>query len=168
MLNNVPTQVNRSTRLVTLRHPNAMDCAVFKKVVNRLPDTAPPDDEMGGLPTIGGLGVLNSDDEADFTYELRGEAKVLFTGIFQYEQGNTLDDDTGLNYREPSEACIECLVDPSDPDYFIADKNDLVTVMPGAGIVMTYEVVAVSGNIQIPPYVRKYALEARQDQNVGI
>lgn len=167
MLNNVPTQINRSARLVTLRHPNAIDCTIWRKTVNRVTTTAPA--EIGGLPTIEGVGVLDSEDEADYEYAEVGDAKIVFTGQFQTQGGNWRDDDSSLTYNEmPVEALIECVLEPSDPNYVVPDKPDLITVTPGPGIVLTYEVIGETSSVSIPPYVRKFALAPRQDSNVGI
>lgn len=167
MLNNVPTQINRSVRLVTLRHPNAMDCTVWRKQVNRTAAAEPL--EMGGLPTLGGLGMLDSEDEADFSFVELGDAKIVFAGQFLGEGANWNDAETGLNYpAPPMEALIECLVEPGQPGYFLPDKPDMVSVEPGNGMVVLYEVIGATGSVNIPPYTRKLVLAPRQDQNVGI
>lgn len=164
MLNNVPIQVNKAARQVVLRHPNAMDCTVWRKAVNRVAETS-----MGGLPTIGGLGVLDAEDEADYSYTELGDARILFCGVFQGQAGNTIDADTGLNYPDmPIEALVECVAEPTAEGFFVADKPDMVTVYPGAGIVLSYEVVGVTGAVNIPPYTRKLVLAPRQDMDVGI
>ena len=167
MLNQVPIQIQRSARQVTLRHPNAMDCTVWRKVINRVSADTPA--TIGGLPTIGGLGVLDSEDEADFDWQPKGDAKIVMAGVFQAEGGNTVDTDNGLLYPAPPiEALIECILDPGDPDFFMADKPDMVTVEPGGGVVLTYEVTGVQGNVNIPPYTRRYILAPRSDMNVGM
>lgn len=168
MLNNVPTQINRSSRLVTLRHPNAMDCTVWKKVLKRT--VAEPPEDMGGLPTIGGLGMLDGEDEADYEFVERGDAKIVFTGgQFAGDGANWNDSDTGLIYDDSQkEALIECILDPCDENYFVPGKPDIVSVEPGGGIVLVFEVSGERGNISIPPYSRKFILTARSDSEVGI
>lgn len=167
MLNNVPIQIARSARLVTLRHPNAMDCSVWRKQVNRVSSDVPP--TMGGAPTIGGLGVLDSEDEADFDYADIGNAKIVFAGVYQGEGSNWLDSDTGLNYPSGAmEALIECVLDPGDADYFEPGKPDMITVEPGGGIAMFYEVIGETGSVNIPPYTKRYILAPRNDADVGI
>ena len=164
MLNNVPTQINKAARLVTLRHPNAMDCTVYRKTVNRTAATS-----SAGMPTIGGLGVLDSEDEADYTYQEIGDAKIVFTGQFQTQGNNWNEGDTQLNYPDaPVEALIECVLDPSDPAFFVADSKDMVMVMPGAGIALAYEVASTTGQVNIPPFTRKYMVTPRSDGDVGI
>lgn len=165
MLNNVPTQMRRSGRLVTLKHPNSMDCTVWRKTVTRPADTG----TMGGLPNVGGMGLLDGEDEADYDYEELGDAKIVFTGIYTGEGANWNDADTGLNYpAPPQEALIECVLDPSDPNYFTVEKPDRITVEPGGGIILPFEVLGESSAVNIPPYVRKYILAARSDSEVGV
>jgi hypothetical protein len=164
MLNNVPTQINRSARLVTLRHPNAMDCTVFRKQINRTAATS-----MGGMPTIGGLGVIDSEDEADYTYVELGDAKIVFTGQFQTQGNNFVEDESGLNYAEsPIEALVECVLDPAAQGYFVLTSKDMVMVEPGGGFALAYEVAGETGSVNIPPYTKKFLLSPRQDANVGI
>lgn len=164
MLNNVPTGINRSARLVTLRHPNAMDCTVYRKVTNRTAGTS-----MGGMPTIGGLGIMDSEDEADYSYQEIGDARIVFTGQFVAPDNNWNEADTQIGYQDmPVEALIECVLDPSDPAFFVPDSRDMVMVQPGAGIALAYEVKSPVGNVNIPPYTRKYAMQPRSDADVGI
>ena len=166
MLNEVPKAIMRAARLVTLNHPNAMDGTAHRKRLNRV---APGNDTMGGNPTVGGMGLLDGEDEADFTYELLGDVKVVFAGVFQGEGNNWLDSDDGINYPQmPIEAIIECTLDPEHDDYFTVEKPDYIAVEPGGGSVLIYEVVGVTGTVNVPPYTRKYILAARSDSDVGI
>lgn len=165
MLNNVPAQVRRSGRLVVLKHPNSMNCSVWKKVIQRDPDTG----MVGTVPNIGGAGVLDVEDEADYEYEIRGDAKILFGGIFDGSGSNWNDIDSGIiGNVTPVEAQIECVLDPSDPDFFIVDKQDRITVEPGGGIVLVYEVIGESSQINIPPYTRKYILAQQSSPDAGV
>lgn len=167
MLSNVPKQVNRASRNVTLRHPNAIDCTVYRKTVNRVSVDEP--ETFAGLPTIGGLGVLDSEDEADYTFTEIGEAKILFGGQFQTGGSNWNDADTGIIFPEPPvEAMIECVVSETDDGFFTVSKHDMVMVEPGAGIVIPYQVVGETGSINIPPYNRRFLLQPRADTEVGI
>lgn len=159
MLNNVPQTINSVTRNVVLKHPNTMDCTIYRKQLNRY-DT----DTIGGLPTVAGLTMLASDDEPDYEYVEVGDGKVLFTGQFMGGANNTIDTDDGIIYAE---APIEALIEFIDADN-VPDKTDMVMVYPAAEFVLAYEVVGVTSNTSIPPYTRKYMLVSRQDANVGI
>lgn len=162
MLNRVPTAISRAARIVTLRHPNAMDCTIYRKRLNR---TAPPDETMGEIANVGGIGVLDGEDEADFDYEVVGDARIVFAEPWQDDGANWNDVDSGVIYdKAPKLAMIEFV---SETDGYIR-KPDIVSVEPGGGIVLVYEVLGENGNVAIPPYTRRYILAARSDQNVGI
>lgn len=164
MLTGVPAQINRSARLVTLRHPNAMDCTVWGKTIKR---TAPTN--MGGLPTVGGLGLLDGEDEADYEYTEKGDGKIVFTGQYVGEGANWNDLDIGPIYGElPKEALIECILDPDDENYFTVAKPDIISVEPGGGIVLIYEVTGENSTVNLPPYTRRFILAARSDTDFGI
>lgn len=164
MLNRVPETVARNARKVTLRHPNSIDCVVWRKSVTRT-DTG----TVGGLPTLGGLTVLDSEDESQYEYTELGEAKMLF-GQYDPSLNNTLNNDTTLNYAPMpiTNVQIECVLDAGDPDYFTPERHDLVVSMPGAGIVIPFEIEDVQGSIAIPPYTRRYTIAARSDTENGI
>lgn len=164
MLNNVPKAVARASRLVTLRHPNAIDCTVMRKKLLR-PESG---ESLGDVPNIGGLGVLDAEDEADYQYEPVGDAKILFSGVWDTQGSNWNDGDTGVIYDQaPREACIE-FVDEGLAAADYVRKPDMISVEPGGGIVLIYEVLGESSSIAIPPYTRKYMLAARSDSTAGI
>ena len=167
MLNRVPEQIRRSARLVALRHPNSISCTLYYKQLNRTPDGNPP--EFGGIPTIGGVGVMDSEDEADFDYVAGPPCKAVFTGQYMGDLGNIRDNDASSIYRDmPVEAIIECVLESTDPEYRNPDKNDLIIMDYGSGVVMTYEVIGPTSTVEIPPYTRKYALAPRQDTDNGM
>lgn len=162
MLTNVPKQVNRAARMTVIRHPNAMDCTLWRKQVNRESDATP--ETFGGMPTIGGAGVLDSEDEADYSYVELADAKVVFTDRYMAAQSNMIDTEDGLNYTaEPREALIECSVEPGKEGWVLPDKPMVVTCFPGNGVVVPYQIVGTTGNIEIPPYTRKYLLNPLSD-----
>lgn len=162
MLNSVPTSVGRAARLVTLRHPNSMDCTVWRKRLLRVGGAG---DDVGGIPNIGGLGVLDGEDEADYEFDLIGDAKILFSGIWQGDGANWNDADTGVIYDQaPREATIELI----DDSLGYVQKPDRITVEPGGGIVLHYEVLGENSPMAIPPYARRYILAARSDSVAGI
>ncbi len=162
MLTNVPKQINRAARQVTLRHPNSMDCALWKKEIKRAPSSTP--EHFGGMPTVGGMGVLDSEDEADYSYVPLGNARIVFTERYEPATGNMIDTEDGLNYTEaPRQAMIECVAEPGSPDWVLPDKPMVVTCFPGNGVVVPYQIVGTTGNIEIPPYTRKYLLNPLSD-----
>lgn len=161
---NIVLNQRKAMRMNTLRNPHSLECLVFRKVVNRTAAT-----EDGGLPTLGGMGVLNAEDEHDYTYEESGKAMILFPEQFQTDGDNFLDNDEGVNYHSTvAEVFIEPIAEPDEAGHFIPDKHNLVTVDFGAGVIQSYQISGVTGNLNIPPYARKYMVNPRQDEELGI
>lgn len=163
MLSNVALSVSHATRQVVLRHPNTMDCTVWRKRVTRVevnPDTGLPS-EMGGAPTLGGMGVLRSEDEDDFEYDELGAGKCMFCGVFQ--PTDQVDRDDAVLQQIMQEAQVESVAAPAAVGYFLADVGDMVLITPGLGTVLAFEVATLTGVANIPPYVRKLVLNPRDD-----
>jgi len=153
VLHNVSLAVRRSVRAVTLNHPNRMTCTVYRKVVTR---TAP--DSLGGLPTLGGLGVLNDEDETDFEYQPLGDGWVVMLGI--YQGGGRSDDNSLLD--NPNTPQQEAFLEPVVDDGFIPKKHDLVSIVIGDAI-LPYEITDITGTVNIPPFTQKYVLQLRDE-----
>lgn len=156
MINSVPVAIQNAARTVTLKHPNSQDCLVYRKVLNR---TAPDGSTEGGLPTLGGLGVLTPEDEESFEYQPLGEGKVLITSHFE----GTLDMTDRGDGVVPDTQLLEALIESVDVPGFTVKKFDLVAVMPGGGIVIGYEVVGITGSVGIYPYAEKWILAPRDE-----
>ena len=153
MLNNVPLAIRRSVRAVTLNHPNRMTCTVYRKVVTRVaPDT------LGGLPTLGGLGVLEDDDEADFDYQSLGDGVVVMLQVYQ---GGFRSDDNSL-LDNPNTSQQEPLLEPLIDDGFTPKKHDLVSIVIGDAL-LPYEITEITGTVNIPPFTQKYVLQLRDE-----
>ena len=153
MLNNVPLAIRRSVRAVTLNHPNRMTCTVYRKVITR---TAP--DTLGGLPTLGGLGVLEDDDEADFDYQSLGDGVVVMLQVYQ---GGFRSDDNSL-LDNPNTSQQETLLEPLIDDGFTPKKHDLVSIVIGDAL-LPYEITEITGTVNIPPFTQKYVLQLRDE-----
>jgi hypothetical protein len=163
MLSAVALSVSHSLRQVVLRHPNTMDCTVWRKQVTRvenLPGTSDPS-TMGGSPTLGGMGVLRSEDEADFEYVELGAGKCMFCG--QFQPNDQVERDNAILQQPMQEAQVESVIAPSAVGYFLADVGDMVLITPGLGTVLAFEVATLTGVAHIPPYVRKLVLNPRDD-----
>jgi hypothetical protein len=170
MLNNVPTSINAAARQVTLRHPNSFDCIVSRKRVVRVePGAGGGASTSAGMPTLGGMGVMRSEDESDFEYDELGAAKLLFAGPGPYQPMDMNERDNALLTENSREVLIESVAKPGaavgQPQYFVADTGDLVSVTLGLGVVLTYDVATVSGTVNLPPYTRKLVLNPRDDLN---
>lgn len=163
MLNNVAIQMNRANRQRTLREPNAIDCVLFSKRVERESDT----DSFDGYPTMGGAGVLNDEDEVNYSWVYACDARIHFAQGYAAPLGNTSDDGSRLNYPDGvTEASIEPIIDPDKPGYVQPAKRMLVALLMGDGLIINYEIVDVTGSVNIPPYTRKYLVNPRPDEAV--
>lgn len=160
MLNSVPKAVNASVRQVVLRHPNSFDCTIARKHVTRTEGNS----QMGGAPTLGGMGVLRDEDEAEFEYVSLGPARLLFAGQ-PVQQADMNDRDDAMNPPPVVEAQIEPTAEPGATGHFDTETGDLVMVDLGLGVVLAYEVVTVSGSLMIPPFVRRFALNPQPHLN---
>lgn len=110
-----------------------------------------------GLPRIG-----------DF-WPARARPHEAIDGLYQGATGNWNLSDTGLTYPEGViEALVERVAAPADASYFRCEKYDNIMVMLGNGFVVPFEVVEITGNVNMPPYVRKYHLNPRSDLARGI
>lgn len=164
MLNNVAIQINRANRQRTLREPNAVDCVLFTKQVER--DGGGTD--YDGSPLMGGAGVLMDEDEVNYSWVQACDAKIHMSQPYAAPLNNMADDDQGLNYAEGLiEASIEPIPDPGTPGYVLPDKRMLVAVLVGDGIIVNFEIVGVTGNLNIPPFTRKYLLNPRPDETAS-
>jgi len=153
VLNNVPLAIRRSVRAVTLNHPNRMTCTVYRKVVTRVaPDT------LGGLPTLGGLGVLDDEDEADFDYQSLGDGVVVMLQVYQ---GGFRSDDNSL-LDNPNTSQQEAFLEPLADDGFTPKKHDLVSIVIGDAV-LPYEITDITGTVNIPPFTQKYVLQLRDE-----
>ncbi|MBV4524376.1 hypothetical protein KVG88_30340 [Pseudomonas sp. SWRI74] len=164
MLNNVAIQINRANRQRTLREPNAIPCVLFDKKVTRTSD----DETADGYPTIGPLGVMSDEDETAYEWVEVGEAMIHFAQGYAAPLGNTSDDSSRMDYAEGVlEASIEPLADPGTEAYVQPGKRMLVAVLMGEGVIINFEIVDVTGNVNIPPYTRKYLLNPRPDEEAS-
>ena len=108
-------QIDPQQRLAILGSPDAQDCCLYR------PDEDDPDAE-----------------ELDL-----GDARILFTGVFQAPADwDELERADFFGDAEPEafvSAYIECEARPGSAGFFVADVGDYVATMPGLGeVVMFY------------------------------
>lgn len=164
MQNNVAIQIARANRQMTLRHPNAIPCVLFKKQVTRVSD----DETYDGYPTIGPLGVLSDEDETQYEWVETGEGMVVFAQGYVAPLGNTSDDSSRLDYAEGDiQASVATLIEPGAAGYVEPAKRMLLALLMGDGVIVNFEIVDVTGNVNIPPYTRTYLLNPRGDEEVS-
>lgn len=163
MLHNVPTTLNRLLRQTVLHHPNAWGGAVLRKVVTR-----PAPATIGGLPVLGGLAVLDSEDEADYTYEHVGNVALLAAELFG--AAGIMHDRRDTQVSDVTE--YRFLIEPQDETEdgtptFTPKNRDLVYVALGADFATAakacYEIVGVETTSNIPPYTQRYVCNRRAE-----
>jgi hypothetical protein len=155
MLNAVPNALRTAARAQVMRHPNAFEAEIQRRQVTR--SFGAESGIAGGLPTLGGIAVMDGEDEAEVAYRVLGSAHVLFTSAYE---GTTIADRGDA--AEPTEV-VMAMIEPDVLGAFDVKDGDLVMLMPGAGVVITYEVTNVINAVNIPPYVPKYELSVQGD-----
>jgi hypothetical protein len=156
MLHNVPEAINRMTRNIVINHPNTYNAIMFRKRVLR---TGP--ETVGGLPTLGGLGVINSEDESEFTYDLLGNAYAMKAE--QFESGTMMDrQDANTGDAQEFRYLIEPEIQDGLQGGFSVKKNDVMYLVLG-DVRLAYEVVSIGTKSDIPPYNQFYICNIRND-----
>lgn len=117
--------------------------------------------EMGGSPTLGGMGVLRSEDETEFEYEELGPGRMLYVG--QHVQADVIERDNALLPENLKEALVESVAAAGEVGHFVVDTGDIIFLDLGMAMLMPFEAVSIVGNINIPPYTRKVVLNPRDD-----
>lgn len=154
MLTNVPKGINKTARIVTLNHPNSMECVAFRKVLTRT--------EEGPEQTIGGMGMLSGEDEAEYTYERLGECRML--KMNEFVASPSFGDRDGYDYAEAEMfALIESTAAPEETTYFRPEKHDVIYFLPGAGISIAWQIVDVPTVAGIGEQNQRYGLNKRDD-----
>ncbi|QFY42988.1 hypothetical protein F6R98_10480 [Candidatus Methylospira mobilis] len=153
MLSNVPTAINKMTRKVIKHHPNAYNCQIFRKAVNR------PDPQMGGIPTLGGIGVLDTEDEEDISWEWIANGYSMTVESFQPSPMMSRQDANNGDTEE-----YRFLIVPEDDAADLQlKKHDVVYLLLGEFIRLAYEIVGIETVINIPPYAMRYVMNRRDD-----
>ncbi len=157
----VPIKIMQAARAVAMKHPNSMDCVLYRKELKRTAD-----DTMGGMPTLGGLGVLKNEDEPEFEYKTLGPGRILITS--RYEGGSDMTDrGDAIVPSEPAQeaqiVCLDVVVDGVKQPGPEPQKGDLVGVMPGGGVLIGFEIVGQVGNVAIYPYTTKWVIAPRDE-----
>lgn len=165
MLTNIPTAVSKMARNVVINHPNTFSCQVFRKTVTRTADGS-----MGGLPTMGGLGVIDSGDEEQYEYAFIGNGYAMQAEPFSPAQ--LMDRQDANNYA--GEEFRYLLMPEAENDgeegFFTPKKHDVFYLLLGSGDApakLAFEVVGIETPLNIPPYVTRYVCNRRDDLHIG-
>lgn len=160
MLNNVPKNINKVTRQVVLKHPNSFNCEFYRRKVLR---KAPI---VGNNPTLGGMMVLEIQDESEIEWDFIGIGYALAADHFQ---PSLLAERQDMNYGHENE--FRFLLEPDHELYeggFEPQKNDVFYVVLGniqdkTAPRVSFEIVYIETTINVPPYVPKYVCNRRDD-----
>ena len=159
MQHQVTEQISKANRLVVLKHPNSFDCTISRKIVSRVSGSS-----LGSMPTLGGLGVLSSEDESEVSWETIGRGKLLFSDSHVPSPHD--DRSETINYGDIGYlALIEHLADDEYPDLIQPKKSDVIYIILLAGAAVAYEVTGVQADVSVPPYTRRYELQKRDELN---
>lgn len=168
MLNNVPNGLNQLVSNVVRYHPNTFNCEVLRKVVTR--ETAVM---WGGDPTIGGMGVLDNEDEEEFEYQLMGAGFALPAETFQ---ASPLMDknDANIGYANEFRFLIVPAAQNSNEDgWFDIHTHDLVYILLFDGehenpAKLCFEVVGREATNNIPPFSTRYICNRRDELDISV
>lgn len=161
MLNNVPIAVSKMARNVIINHPNTWECQLYRKSVNRVGGAL-----VGGLPTLGGMAVLNSEDEYDITFTHLGNGFALEAEMFQPSaMMDRQDANNGANTE------FKFLIEPEMmsgmPGHFDVRNSDVMVLILADSVRLAFEIVGVETTLNIPPYVTRYIANRRGDLDIA-
>ena len=157
MLTSVPEAINSLSRNVVINHPNSFQCVLMRKVVNRTAATS-----VGGLPTLGGMAVISSDDEEDVSWEVLGNAYSLQTDHFDPSQ---MMDRQDANNGAADE--FRFLIEPETAGEFDIKKLDVMYLILGQ-VRLAYQIIGIETVGNIPPYTLRYVCNRRDDLHVTV
>jgi len=154
MLNAVPEELTKMARSVVINHPNAWNCEVYRKKLLRTDAVT----QIGGIPTLGGLSVLDSEDESAIKWEWIGNGFALQAEPYQpslmMSSGNAVNNAT-LELR--------FLIVPESSGDFIPKKHDVIYLLLGDEIKLAWEIIAIEAMVNIAPYTTRYVMNKRND-----
>jgi len=116
----IPVAMNAALRNVLLHHPHTFHCEIYRKIILRESEKM-----VAGLPTLGGLGVLDSMDEEDFDYVFVGMGFALPISGFA-PVSLVQNDDAALEAENNVCFVIEPEAEPDQPDYFSIKRHDVM------------------------------------------
>ncbi|AJK46230.1 hypothetical protein [Burkholderia plantarii] len=160
MLTNVPDAVNRMTRNVIMNHPNTFNCQLFRKVITRKAD-----ETVGGNPTLGGLGVLDTMDEEEFEYEFVGNGYALLAEPFTPAPVVSRHD-ASLSTEDEFRFLIQPEGESGSDEWFDVRKHDVMYLLLGIGpqpARLAFEIIGTETTSNIPPYTTRYVANRRDD-----
>lgn len=168
MLYNVSTGIQRMALNVIRRHPNAWSVQFFRKVVDRTGS-----DSYGGMPTLGGIAVLDSQDEPSYHYEFLANGYAMRADGFMGQgmsMTEALDAPAGGDAQFSYALAVELPPPPALGEEAALPvelkTKDLVLFVLGDtpdAPRLAYEVATVQPTMEMPPYLPRYILNRCAD-----
>ena len=156
-LTGVPSAINKAVRATVINHPLTSNCSIVRKKVNRVGGPV-----VGGLPTLGGLGVLNSEDESDIEWEPLGNGYMLPADPFSPSQ--MMDRQDANNGSIPE---LRFLIEPENEGEFALKKYDVCFQIIG-NVRLAFEIVSVETTSNVPPFTERYVCNRRDDMHYTV
>ena len=160
MLSNVTNAVNRMRRNVVMNHPNAYNCELYSRALQR---TAP--EEIGGIPTLGGASVMSSEDEENISYSWLSDGYAMKAELFA---SAPMMDRGDAHNRIGNE--FRFLVELNDGSAQIK-KRDVMYLLVGGTVTparLAFEIVGIETPLDIPPFTTVYIANRRDDLHVPV
>jgi hypothetical protein len=148
----IPQAQNLAARRVVIKHPNSVPCQVFRMIVNRAEPLS------GGVPTIGGLGIMTPDDEWDYSWQELGVGWALRAQPFDPSimmDRQDANNSTGDDFRY----MIEPVGEPFTEGWFDIKNQDVVYLTPFPNIKLAFEIVGQEAVTDMFPYATRYILQ---------
>jgi hypothetical protein len=118
---------------------------------------------VGGIPLLGGMTQMDTEDEPDVDWLLLGRGKLCITTNFT-PSPMTNRDDAVDNAYPMLYALLEMLdPDPASVDAIQLVRHDVVYMLFHESVKIAYEIEMVDSTVNIPPFVRRYLLNKRDD-----
>lgn len=160
MLNNVPGSINRIARNIVINHPNSWECQVYRKSVDRANEP-----NAMGISTLGGLGVMNADDEEDISWDHIGNGYALQAESFMpspmMDRG---DANNGANNE------FRFLIEPEQPTgmpgNFTIRKRDVIFIVISDEVRLAFEIIDIETVMNISPFATRYIANRRDDLDI--
>lgn len=166
MIERVSEQINVMTRNVVIKHPNSMNCLVYKAKIKR---NEP--EEYAGIPTMGGMGVMDEDDEVEYDYEYCGDGYALPLDIF--EPAPMMDrNDSNAGPSNEFRFLIMPRANSGEKDFFEVSTHDVVMLLLGVPEELdtcpqlAFEVVGRETTTNVPPFNIRYVCNRRDDLHI--
>ena len=165
MLHNVPDTINRLSRLTVLNHPNAWGAFILRKRVDRIGTAT-----VGGLPTLGGLAVLSSEDEEKIAYDHVGNVSALSAELFTSPSSIQDRRDLSMGAIDEYRFLIEPEPEPGTSEWFEVKNRDIMYLVLGVDFETApkaaYEIVDIETTSNIPPYTQRYVCNRRSEMDL--